>query len=188
MTDLLELPIVEIGDLQESSLPDDVDLSYLDHPSAKYSKETKVKAVGVFFETGSVRKTAEALSLPYNIVDYWKKSSPWFEEIIGQLRKQKQKELDVLLTNTIHKSLIHVNDRLDNGDSVYDARRGEMKQVPMKGKDVAITLSILYDKRALIRGEATSIKQESKATLQSLEDKFKSFALQLKEKDVIAQQ
>ena len=104
------------------------------------------------------------------------------------MKKERQKELDTLLTNTIHKAVEDLNDRLSYGDYKLDAKTGELHRVPIGAKDIAVTLAIIYDKRALIRGEATAIRQESKATLESLENKFKQFAVELKEKDIVSKQ
>jgi hypothetical protein len=170
------------------SLPEDFDTSYIDHPLAKYTPETKIKFVGVFFETGSVNAASDSCGVPRDLGHHWKKDSPWFDETLAALRREKQKELDAVLTQAIQKSLASVIDRIEDGDFFHDVKTGEIKRIPMKGKELAVTLAVLYDKRALLRGDATQIKQESKATLQSLEDKFKQFALTLKEKDVVSNQ
>ena len=164
----------------------DIDWSFIDHPLATYPKEMKLEAVSLYMSTSSLAKTADALGLNHGIVQGWMKS-PWWQEVWDKLRKQKQLELDSLLTRTIHKAVADLNDRLENGDYKLNARTGELNRVPVGAKDIAVTLAIIYDKRALIRGEATAIRAESKATLESLESKFKDFALQLKEKDIVAE-
>lgn len=58
----------------------------------------------------------------------------------------------------------------------------------MKGKELAITLGVMYDKRALIRSQAESItsgNQDDK--LKALEDKFNEFASVLKGETFIAE-
>jgi hypothetical protein len=54
----------------------------------------------------------------------------------------------------------------------------------MKGRDIAVTLGVLYDKRALIRGDATShtVSVSHDKKLEGLESKFKQFAMQLEAK------
>lgn len=56
----------------------------------------------------------------------------------------------------------------------------------MKGKELAVTLGVLFDKRALIRGDATShsvsISHDKK--MEQLESKFKQFAMQLEAKTI----
>ncbi len=164
---------------------EDFDLTFLDHPQAKYPKETKIKACSLFLSCGSVRKVAEQLGIGANLVDAWKKQAPWWNELTQAIRREKQQELDALLTSTIHKAIGDLTDRLENGDYKLDMRTGERHRVPVNAKDLAVISAIVYDKRALLRGEATQIRQDNRTSLQMLEDKFKNFALQLKEKDVI---
>jgi hypothetical protein len=110
------------------------------------------------------------------------------EEQEVTLRKRAlQLKLEDSLTDTIHTTVETIKERIENGDYKVNLKSGEIFRVPVNMKDLASTLAIIYDKRALIRGEATSIKSESKATLQSLKANFEMFALQLKEKDVISE-
>ena len=54
----------------------------------------------------------------------------------------------------------------------------------MKGKELAVTAGVLFDKRALIRGDYTSrnISSNQERTLDALEKRMQQFAVQLKEK------
>lgn len=105
------------------------------------------------------------------------------------LRKRAlQLKLEDSLTDTIHIAIDEIRERMDNGDYKRDPRTGEIFRLPVSMKEIASTLAIIYDKRALIRGEATSIKAESKASLQSLKESFEQFALQMKEKEVVSVQ
>lgn len=166
----------------------DLDLTCLYHPRAVYTPEQKIECASLYMSIGSVKRVSQATGVPEDTIKKWIKNSPWWEEIWTKLRKEKQMELDQLFTNTIHKAVTDLGDRIANGDYKLNMRTGEQFRVPLGAKDLAVTLAIIYDKRALIRGEATSIKQESSTSLQVLEDKFKSFALQLKEKDIVSAQ
>lgn len=106
------------------------------------------------------------------------------DEALGIRKRALQLKLEDSLTDTIHIAVDTIKDRFENGDYKFNPRTGEATRVPISVKDAAATLAIIYDKRALIRGEATSIKTESKATLHSLKQSFEQFAIQLKEKEV----
>ena len=166
----------------------DIDLRNLEHPNAVYPKEIKIKAVALFCALGNAKQVAESLGIPTNVLYSWKNESPWWDDLSIKIRKEQQRDLDALLSTTIHKAVNEISDRLENGDLKYNARTGETVRVPIGAKDLSVTMAILYDKRALLRGEATSIRAENKTSLQLLEEKLKAHALQLKEKDVIATQ
>jgi len=106
------------------------------------------------------------------------------DEELNIRKRALQIKLEDSLTDTIHVAVDTIRDRIANGEYHINMRTGEITRIPVKMKDVATTLAIIYDKRALIRGEATSIKSESKATLLSLKENFEQFAHTLKEKDV----
>lgn len=163
-------------------VPQVIDL--LEDANSKYTKEQKIRVVGLFLSGATLLQAAKAEGIPQQTVDNWKNNSPWWNEVIHDIRKNKQDELDNLLTKTIHSALEKINDRLEYGDYHFDVKSGDLVRVPPKARDIASTLSIIYDKRALIRGEATSIRKDSATSLQSLEDKFKQFAFMLKEKDI----
>jgi hypothetical protein len=164
---------------------DQEDIELLDNYYSVYTKDQKLQVIDLFCKGSSLAEIYHVTGIPKTTLQNWKDRSPWWDEIVNKYKKDKQIELDNLLTNSIHKAILELNDRLQDGDYKPD-RQGELKRVPISARDLAVTLSSLYEKRALIRGEATSIKSESKNSLQSLEDKFKSFALQLKEKDVVS--
>ena len=166
----------------------DIDLTHLEHHLAVYPKEIKLKAVALFCSLGNYKRVAQELGIPEGTIKDWKNKSPWWDDLSIKIRKEQQRDLDALLTNTIHKAIGQLTDRLDNGDLKYDSKSGELIRVPVGAKDLSVTMAVLYDKRALLRGEATSIRTESKTSLQQLEERLKQHALQLKEKDVISSQ
>lgn len=57
----------------------------------------------------------------------------------------------------------------------------------MKGRDLAVTMATVYDKRSLLRGDSSSAgpEQTSQADkLKALETKFNQFANQLKNESI----
>lgn len=166
---------------------DQEDIELLDNYYSVHTKEQKLLAIDLFCKGTSLSDISNSINVPKTTLQNWKDRSPWWNEIVNKYKIDRQIELDNRLTETIHKALDEITDRLNNGDQKPD-RNGEIQYIPIGARDLSVILSNLYEKRALIRGEATSIKTDSKNSLQSLEDKFKSFALQLKEKDVVVNQ
>lgn len=165
-----------------------IEIEDIDNPNSLYSKETKLKAVSLYLVKATLQEVAKELKIPYQTISNWKLHSPWWDEAFSKLKKERQHELEVLLSNSIHKAIEEINDRFKYGDHKLDTKSGDLVRVPLNAKDLSLIFSTLYDKRALIRGEATSIRSESVATLSSLSDKFKEFAVKLKEKDLVSTQ
>lgn len=166
---------------------EDIDVEFIDNPNSRYTKETKLRAVSLYLVKATLQEVAKELKIPYQTISNWKLNSPWWEEAFNKLKKERQHELEVLLSTSIHKAVEEINERFKYGDHKLD-KSGDLVRVPINAKDLSLIFSTLYEKRALIRGEATSIKVDSTTTLASLEDKFKQFAVTLKEKQVVSQQ
>ena len=154
----------------------DWDLKALHHPLAQYSEEVKIKAVTTYALTGSVNQVVKATGLRQDLISNWKTRSAWWEDALKKVRKEKQDELDAVLTQTIDEAFEEVRDRIKDGDYLRDAKTGELYRVPMKGKELAVTAAVMFDKRSLIRGDATSISSKKQDPLKEIEDKLTAFA------------
>lgn len=163
---------------------EDWDMKALNHPSSVYSAEQKMIVVTTFVLTGKTKAAAGAAGVPWDIVRAWKTKSVWWSDAVHKVRKEKQDELDSVMTNTIHDSLDAIRDRIELGDTIRDAKTGELVRIPMKGKELAVTAAVLFDKRSLIRGDATSISSRRADPLKDIEDKLKEFAKISKVKSV----
>lgn len=140
---------------REAGEPIDVDLANLYAPNSKYTADQKVSAVMAFITTGSSRKASKVCGINETVIRDWKTRSSWWPEVYAECKKKKQEELDGAITDIIHRSVGHLLDRLEEGDTKID-RNGRPHQAPLSGRDVAWIMAVLFDKRQLIRGEATS--------------------------------
>lgn len=159
-----------------------IELSDLYAPGSKYTPEQKVNAVMTFVLTGTIKKTAKLVGMPQQTLSDWKNKAEWWDEVVAECRKKKQDELDAMYTNLIHDTVEQVADRIKNGDTKVD-RNGVATKVPMSGRDLAITMAVTFDKRQLLRGEATSRveKVSEKERLDKLADNFKKMSQKMKE-------
>jgi len=143
-------------------------------PRSKYSPEEKMSAVIAYVLTGSAWKAEKITGLKAKTIQGWKQQAPWWPEAIRRVRKQKQDELDGRITGIINKALDEIEDRVMNGDEIYDGA-GRVKRRRMTGQQLASTLSSLFDKRALVRGDPTArtekvtIEQDLKVLADRLE-------------------
>ncbi len=171
-----EVPLIEC-DYTEDMLK--IDLADLYSPKSPYSPEQKVSAAQAYLITGTSVQAQKYCGVKADIIRDWKSKSTWWGELFQQVKKQKNDELEATLTQIMDSSLGQLADRLDDGD--YKVQKdGSILRVPMGGKEIAIVLSIMYDKRALLRGDVTSRteKKESNAMV-LLQEKFEDIAKQL---------
>ncbi len=158
----------------------DIDFSELSNSAGvtkncrKYTPEEKIQAVTLYFMCGSMKQVFKDTGIPWQIISQWRRLSPWWDEITNKLRKEKQDELDVMMTNFLHEAQEQALDRVTNGDFKITSS-GEIKRIPMSGRDLALTSVAFFDKRALIRGDATSISKRQDP-LGDIKDKLEQFA------------
>ena len=161
--------------------PIDWDLKALNHVNSIYTQEQKVGVMTHFLMNGRLDKAAAAFDVPYQNVRDWHTRADWWESEFEKIRTAKQEELDAVFTTTLHDCMGMLKDRLITGDSVID-KNNEIRQLPVKAKELAIIGAVIFDKRQLLRGNATRISG-STTTLNDLEEKFKQFSDKLTKKD-----
>lgn len=147
-----------------------------------YSEETHIKAACTYAITGSAAETGRILGIKPEVIRQWK-LQPWWPQVIERIRSEKDDELDVKFTKLIDKTVEVINDRLENGDYLYDVKKGELVRKPMNGKDTAVVTSIMVDKRNLIRDKKT-IHTEQTAVMDRLKKLADEMAGFVKAKDI----
>jgi hypothetical protein len=141
-----------------------------------YTDKEKLNAVCVFAVTGNSRRCAEIAKLPEATIRSWKQTV-WWAEAMSRVVAEKDEELTYELSNLVDKAVREVNDRLDNGNYVYDTKRGELIRKPVDAKELAIVTAIAIDKQQLLRGKPTSRTEavSQSERLNSLQDQFRKF-------------
>ncbi len=158
----------------------DWDLKLLEHPNSVYSAEQKIAVMTNYFVYGNLEKASKYANVPYDIVRDWHTRSAWWTSEFEKIRAAKQDELDSTFTTILHDCMSHLKKRLVEGDVILD-KNNELINIPVKAKDLAVIGAVVFDKRQLLRGNATKISQSS-SSLQDLEEKFKQFSSKLTEK------
>ena len=173
--DIAEQKIVD----EENQLQ--IDLADLYVANSKYTPEQKVNAVMTYVMTGTIKKSAKIIGMPQQTLNKWKLHAVWWDDTVRECRKKKQDELDSMYTNLIHDVVGQVQDRIENGDTKI-SRDGVVTKIPMTGKDLAIVMAVTFDKRQLLRGEATSRveKVSEKERIERLADSFKEMSKKMK--------
>ena len=156
--------------LREAELTNqDWDLSLLEHPNAKYSAKLKLRLAETYARCGNMKAAAAECGVRYDLALGWKKKAVWWAEAIIKIQKVQQSELDTVMTDAINQAIFQMTDRINNGDYVRDTKTGEIVRVPMKGKELAVSAAVVFDKRSLIRGDATSISSKKIDPLKDIE-------------------
>jgi len=163
------------------------DLTYLYNPHSKYTAEQKLNVVTLYALTGNLETCAKHTGINYQTIKDWHTRGVWWEEALLNVRKHMQDQLDAELTGIISKATAEILDRLENGDEVLD-KNGKPRRKKLSSRDLTMVLAILFDKRALIRGDPTSRTEKvtSEATLDKMITKFEDLARKMGDKVINA--
>lgn len=148
-----------------------------------WSDEQKLELIKMYLMTGNLALSAASLKIPEHTARKWKGSN-WWKEREHELRVQKDFKVSARLEKIIEKSLIAVEDRLDNGDFFFnrDTQAVERRPVSMQAAHkVAVDLmerKDVLDKRA----EAGDTQEIAVDKFIQLAEKFASLAQKTQEK------
>lgn len=133
----------------------------------------KIEAATLHAALGDLNKTATLTKIPLSVLKQWK-NEDWWMSTQQQVRRDNLEKMDAAISNVLDGAINKIAENVEKGDSMYDIKRGTVVKVPMSGRDLAIVAGTLFDKRQLIRGEATKITktEDQTAMLEKLAAKF----------------
>lgn len=114
-----------------------------------YSDSQKIEAVTTYLMLGSVKMTAAMLKINVNTIKLWRKSQ-WWKDIENDLRAQEDLQLSKRLQNIVTRSLDVIEDRMDNGDFVYDQKSGQMRRKPVSMRDASKVMLDLNERHDVL--------------------------------------
>lgn len=147
-----------------------------------WSDSQKIEAVQTYLILGSLKLTAGALKIPFDTLKAWK-ASQWWKDLIEEMRVQEDLQLSTRLKKIITKSYDVLEDRLDNGDFVFDQKTGEMRRRPVAMRDAhKVAMDLVQSREHLIdrHFEGQSVTEDKiEKTLANLADQFAKIASQV---------
>lgn len=159
-------------------------IRYKPTKNTKYSKDDIIQAGKLYLVYGNYNKVAGELGCDRTTVRNWA-SKDWWPLLLEELKYLKNIELDSKYTHALDKSLAELMDRLDNGDEVVNTKTGSVYKKKISARDAALISAIMYDKRALLRGDPTQIKEHNfnlDDRMDKLQDMFNTIARKSQEK------
>ena len=143
-----------------------------------YTEKEKINAVCVFAVCGNSRRTAELTKIPEATIRTWK-TTIWWNEVTARIYTEQDEELSGKLTKLVDKAVDQLNDRMENGDYIYNPKLNQIIRKPVNARDIAAVTVMAVDKRQLLRGKATSRTENVSVDerMKDLANQFKQFAM-----------
>ena len=150
-----------------------------------WSDKQKLEAVQSWLLLGNLALTSRVLGIPEVTLRYWK-GSEWWKTAVEEIKLQEDMQMSARLKKIVDASLMAVEDRLLNGDIMYDQKSGEMVRKQVNMRDAHKVAVDLMDKKALLDKTAVPALEEKKDEdrLLKLAEKFADFVTK-KNKPVI---
>lgn len=149
----------------------------------RWSDSQKIEAVTAYLALGSLRLAAATLKIPFETLNSWTKTE-WWKDTRDQLKTQEDLQVSNRLKRIMEKGLTVIEDRLENGDWLYDSKSGEFHRKGVSMKDaLAVTSNLAERKDILVERhmEEKSIASDKiQATLDRLAASFAAMANQPK--------
>ena len=150
-----------------------------------WSDKQKIEAVQSWLLLGNLALTSRVLGIPEVTLRLWK-TTDWWKTTVAELKAQEDIQMSARLKKIVDASLAAVEDRLVNGDLMYDQKSGELIRKPVNIRDAHKVAVDLMDKKAVLEKAAAPVQEEQKDEdrLLKLAEKFADFVTQ-KNKPVI---
>lgn len=125
-----------------------------------YNDRQKIEAVQTYLLLGNFAETARVLGINEHTLRSWK-SSDWWHELLQEMKKQDTILLNKRLKSIAAKSLELMEERLEQGDWIYDQKTGELRRKPVSLRDATqATVSVLTIKDKIDDKENFTVAQE----------------------------
>ena len=105
---------------------------------SRYTPEDKIKAIQVYYATGSSWRTEAVTGIPSATIRQWK-TMPWWDAVKKEVLKLNNEKLSIMLTNTAMLAAEKLQDRVEHGEPVFD-KEGNPKM--KDGKQVRVPLTV----------------------------------------------
>jgi hypothetical protein len=119
---------------------------------------------------GSIALTAATLKIPERTLWYWKRSE-WWSELVNEVKKEDRLVISSKLRKVLDRSWSLVEDRLENGDWMFNQKTGELIRKPVSLRDVS---KVAFDAASL--HEKLDRQDHFVVATDQIEDKLKKLA------------
>jgi hypothetical protein len=134
-----------------------------------YPDEIKMTVVQQWLALGNLKLVAANTEVPIATIKYWR-GEPWWKDYENEIRAGRRFVVDKKLSSIIDKTFDIMEDRLENGDWVFDQVKGEIVRRPVGFKDATAAATSLMQRQSVLE-QQTQEEYNSDAT-KSIQDQL----------------
>lgn len=145
--------------------------------SRSWSDSQKIEAVTTYLALGNLVLTSNVLKIPEMTLRGWKQTE-WWRELEAELKVQDELQLSARLKRIVESTLEVTEDRIKNGDFVYDNKTGSLLRKPVNMRDAhKVTMDMIEKREQLLGKQPVSVAMEQiDERLKKLAEKFEQIA------------
>jgi hypothetical protein len=152
----------------------------LKNENGSWTEKTKNEVIHTYLVTGNLALTARIMDVPEETIRYWRKQD-WWDDTVREIRHSGKVELSSKMKKIVEASIAVIEDRIVNGDFVFDQKTGEVVRKPVNLKDAHKVAIDMVDRQGALEQEADGgvSSNEGKniaSSLEKLAEAFKTFA------------
>lgn len=142
----------------------------------QWSDKQKMEAVTSWMLLGNLALTSRLLSIPEITLRVWK-TTEWWKNLVEDIKLQENIQMSGRLKKIVDASLTAVEDRLLNGDWIYDQKTGHMIRKQVGIKDAHKVSTDLMDRQKALEKATQPVTQaeQNDDKLLKLAEKFAAF-------------
>jgi hypothetical protein len=162
-------------DLSNKALRVDAVAKHVHKPGYKFPVEKRIEVVTKWLAIGNMRKVADLTGVSYQLCRMWKQEK-WWQEIVDEVQASRHNQVNTKLSKIVDKSLAMIQDRLTNGDFIFNNKTGTVERKEVSLKDATKVATDLLTRQAVLQ------KQEQDQTVQqtagTIKDQLAMLALE----------
>ena len=155
-----------------------VDRKPTDNKHTRFSDKQKLAIVSTWVLTGSPSITAQTHNCTVKSIEYWKKQK-WWKDAVTEIKASRNHEMSGKLSKIFDKSLKQLEDRVENGEYIFDQKTGAIRRVPVNSRNLNTIARDALDRQLLLDKVTSEERVEAidiTARLTQLMDEFKKIA------------
>lgn len=137
-----------------------------------WSEQKKMEVLQAYIILGQLTKAAYSCGVPEVTAKYWKQSQ-WWKDTEYELRRTSKIQLSGKLNAVVDKALVQLQDRVENGDHIYNPRTKEFTRKPISAEHANKIVAQQIDRMQLIDKSVNVEKidaEDIKTRLEKLKD------------------
>ena len=140
---------------------------------ATWPVEKKVQCVDLWLKLGNLRVVAEKSGVSYQLVKEWR-VMPWWKQVEDEILATRRVNVNNKLNEIVDTALDTIQDRLVNGDVIYDIKNGELKRKPVGLRDATGAATAILQRQHQI--EARQKDEVDTQTTKSIQEQLTMLA------------